>query len=292
MVIVQLAGGLGNQMFQYAAGRAISHQRGVPLLLDLDFFKRDAKRQYRLKHFGIEARIASQSDIDRVRGWGWRGLPTRLRQRLNPDAPYFAHTVFIEQHHHYDPNFWRASKTVYLVGYWQSERYFANTKELIRRELALCSAPDTQNQSLLHKIAREESVCVHVRRGDYISDSEINRIHGVCSLDYYRAAIDVMVQKLCRPHFFVFSDDMKWTTANLKIDYPCTYVDHNGADRDFEDFRLMTHCDHHIIANSSFSWWGAWLSNHPQRIVIAPRSWFATTEREMSDLIPETWVTI
>lgn len=292
MVIVQLAGGLGNQLFQYAAGRALAYHNQVPLFLDLTSFERDPKRQYRLDHFDIRARVASQSDMDRVLGWGAKGIPTRMRQWLHPNAPYFERTVFAEQYHPYDPNFWKAPKTVYLEGYWQTERYFAHIRELLQSELVVLHTPDKQNRTMLERIAQVESVGVHVRRGDYVSDFEVKRVHGVCPLSYYSNAIDVMARRLPNPHFFIFSDDMDWSIANLNVEYPCTYVAHNTAEQDYEDLRLMSRCKHLIIANSSFSWWGAWLSTHPSKIIIAPSKWFNQSDRNTRDVVPTSWLTL
>ena len=129
------------------------------------------------------------------------------------------------------------------------------------------------------------AVSLHVRRGDYVSDPKTKAILGVCSLDYYRAAIAHIAERIESPAFFVFSDDIAWAKANLEIPFPCEYVDHNQGQQSYNDMHLMSLCKHHIIANSSFSWWGAWLNPRKDKIVIAPENWFANNE-DAKDLIP------
>ena len=138
-------------------------------------------------------------------------------------------------------------------------------------------------------IQSSDAVAIHVRRGDYISNQNTTEFHGICSLDYYHKAIDEIISKVNDPHFFVFSDDPEWTQENLKIDAPTTYVAHNSSDKNYEDLRLMSLCNHFIIANSSFSWWGAWLSRNESKIVIAPSRWFQDIKYNDSDRLPEEW---
>ena len=131
---------------------------------------------------------------------------------------------------------------------------------------------------------------IHVRRGDYVSDAITQEIHGLSPLEYYAAAIQHIAHVAVQPHFFVFSDDPSWVRQNLHIDYPTTYVEHNTADRNYEDLRLMSLCRHHIIANSTFSWWGAWLGSNRAKMVIAPKRWFNTPDKDTRDLIPRSWI--
>ena len=289
MVIVQLVGGLGNQFFQYATGRAVAHRNRTPLKLDISAFDQDPLRSYRLHHFNIVESIATPDEVAHLtkRGSGiWKRISRRVERYLLP--PY-RRSVFAQRFDHFDPDILRLRGNVYLIGYWQSEKYFKDIAHIIRQDFTFRHTPDTENQKLARIIANTNSVSLHIRRGDYVSNPITYQYHGVCSLDYYRAAVARLTQTVKRPHFFVFSDDMEWAQQNLKPDYPVTYVTHNGVERDYEDLRLMSQCKHHIIANSAFSWWGAWLCTRPGKLVIAPRKWFNKADCDTSDLIPASW---
>ena len=181
---------------------------------------------------------------------------------------------------------------IYIEGYWQTEKYFKNIEHTIKKDFTFKTKPDKNNQSLLNQIKNCNAVAIHVRRGDYVKNPVANRILGVCNLDYYNKCINLIIRKINNPHFFIFSDDPKWTINNLNIDFPATYVSHNGSDKGYEDLRLMSNCKHQIIANSSFSWWGAWLNNNPNKVVMAPKKWFNDLSINTEDLIPESWVKI
>ena len=292
MVIVRLMGGLGNQMFQYAAGRAVAHRNRTPLKLDISAFEQDPLRSYRLHHFNIVESIATPDEVAHLtkRGSGiWKRISRRVERYLLP--PY-RRSVFAQRFDHFDPDILRLRGNVYLIGYWQSEKYFKDIAHIIRQDFTFRHTADPENQKLARIIANTNSVSLHIRRGDYVSNPITYQYHGVCSLDYYRAAVARLTQTVKRPHFFVFSDDMEWAQQNLKPDYPVTYVTHNGVERDYEDLRLMSQCKHHIIANSAFSWWGPWLCTYPPKIVIAPQKWFNKADRDTSDLIPASWIRV
>ena len=288
MVVVRLIGGLGNQMFQYAAGRAVALRNGVQLKVDVSAFQQDAGRSYRLHDYGITGSIAAPGEVERFVG---RSLRRRLSRRMQRYLlPRYRRSVFVERSTRFDPDILRLRGGVYLSGYWQSEKYFRDIEAAIRREFALRQPPDQENQKMLRLISETESVSLHVRRGDYVTNPLTYRFHGVCSPEYYRAAMEKLTESVRQPHFFVFSDAMDWARRNVSIEYPVTYVTHNGTDRDYEDLRLMSHCKHHIIANSTFSWWGAWLSESPGKLIIAPQDWFSSTKASAEDLMPDEWI--
>ena len=292
MVIVPLRGGLGNQLFQYATGRAIAYRNNVPLKLNIQKYEDNPFRKYELDSFNIVASIASPDDIARLTRSGQRGLGARGFALIQRCLPYYRRSVVTERYHHFDPNILKVSGKVYLVGYWQSEKYFADIKSLLRKELAVRYPPDRLNQETSQLIGKTESVSVHVRRGDYVSNPAFHQHHGVCSLGYYRVAVQELTHTVKEPHFFVFSDDMEWVRENLRLSYPISYVAHNGIEKAYEDLRLMSQCKHHIIANSTFSWWGAWLCTHPAKIVVAPKKWFNKADRDDRDLIPALWIRV
>lgn len=287
MVVVKLMGGLGNQMFQYACGRRIALANAVLLKLDTSDVTGKSGRAYELCHLNISAELASSADIEHFKKSNL--IRKTLYQARLVHQPYREHNVVRERFFHFDERILSLSDDSYLEGYWQSERYFIDIKEVIRREFTFKSAPDPQNQRMTEKILHANAVSLHVRRGDYVSDPTINKVHGTCSAEYYHRAVEVIAGNVDRPHFFIFSDDPEWASSNLRLDYQATYVTHNAGTRNFEDLRLMSLCKHHIIANSSFSWWGAWLSNNPAKQVIAPAKWLNATQHNTRDIVPESW---
>jgi hypothetical protein len=288
LVIVKLIGGLGNQLFQYALGRALSIKNDAPLKLDISVFDTYKIRQYGLHHFNIVEHMASVGDIDRFRRAGSNRL-MNFASRLGVLPESLRFTTIAEGGFSFDPRVLQARGNVYLDGYWQSEKYFKEIENVIREEFTVKDEADPVNDEIVRRIMDTDSVCLHVRRGDYASNPEINKIYGLCGPEYYYAAIGELTRALAAPHFFIFSDDPQWARENLEIDYPVTFVSHNGESRDYEDLRLMSLCKHYVIANSSFSWWGAWLGSHPAKMVFAPKGWFRTREHDTRDLIPDSW---
>lgn len=287
MIITQLLGGLGNQLFQYAIGRALAVRHGTELRLDTTAFDGYPLRTYALDHLFIEGTLLS--DAER-RAMGIRRAATsrlgRLAERLFGAATI---PVVRERRFEFDPEVLDAPETCYLQGYWQSPRYFAGVEAQIRRELSVRDPLAGQNLEVAGRIAACPAVSVHVRRGDYAANPVTNRYHGTCGPEYYAAAEALLQGEVGDLRLFVFSDDPDWAVENLRFRSPVTVLRHNGPERDYEDLRLMTLCRHHIIANSTFSWWGAWLCPHPGKIVVAPKIWFKQANHGTADLIPQEW---
>jgi hypothetical protein len=290
MIIVRLLGGLGNQMFQYATGRALAARRGAPLKLDLSAFRVYPLRSYRLDNFRIAATLAEASDVAGVRGTDRGPLRRRIQAAVERRRPYYRRRMVQEPHYHFDPNLRRVGRNAYLVGFWQSEKYFGDIRDALLAELSVAEPPDPANRRVLERIDATDSISLHVRRGDYVSDPNNQRIYAACSPRYYRDALDTILPRLGEPHVFVFSDDITWAKEHLRFPCPTTFVDHNGAERDYEDMRLMSRCRHHVIANSSFSWWGAWLARDPAKQVVAPLLWFNDPAVDTRDVIPASWL--
>lgn len=285
-VIVRLEGGLGNQLFQYAAGRSLALTTGQELLLDTSAYREDPLRVYQLDHFAIAARPLGAGDVPLLklrRSRLRRLLPRRCRVEIVREA--FPARVPIWP----EPEAASDRGTPYLVGYWQSERYFAAVADTIRREVRVNAAPEGRNAELLDDIAAGDAVAIHVRRGDYVSNPAATAYHGLCGLEYYEAAIRRIAESVPRPHCFVFSDDLDWVRTNLDTGHPTTFVGHN-ADAPWEDLRLMAACRHFIVANSSFSWWGAWLGAWPGKQVIAPARWFRADHGGEGEIVPAGWL--
>ncbi len=292
MIICNILGGLGNQMFQYAAARSLAVARRAPLYLDLSDFP-----SYHLHHGFELSRVfcgafetADQDRLERV--LGWRAHPSLRNMLKRRQLSLFRNEHFVvEPYFHYWPGFFDVPDDCYLAGYWQSERYFKPVAEMIRKEFAFKSAPLGQNEELAGQIAGCNAVSLHVRRGDYVSNAKTKAVLGPVPLAYYHDAASRIEKEVPAPVFFVFSDDVDWARENLQLPFPCRYVDHNQGNESYQDMQLMSLCKHHVIANSSFSWWGAWLNPDPGKIVVAPQRWFAGNN-DVKDLIPGDWVTL
>jgi hypothetical protein len=297
MVTIKLMGGLGNQMFQYAAGRRLAWAHQVLLKLDISFFDyqkiiapNGPYRNYSLCHFNIHEIFATPKELKWV-SYAWqKSYQAKLFRFIQRKIPIRFMSIYQQKTEGFDQNVLKLGKNIYLDGYWQSWKYFDEIKDIIRQEFSLRGALHQENQRLADKIKATTAVGIHIRRGDYVSDPIPNKYHGVCDLDYYYNGITLLTKTMINPHFFIFSDDPQWVSENLTLNYPMTMVKNNGSERDYEDFYLMTLCKHFIVANSSFSWWGAWLSQWPGKIVICPQHWVATPRKEPLDLIPSTWI--
>lgn len=289
MIISNLIGGLGNQMFQYAGARALSIDLDTKLMLDAsDFVGYELHHGYELERvFQIPVTIATNADLDNLLGWQKSKLVRRLLRKLPFKLIGSKHLIF-EPTFRYWPGIESVNDGSYLMGYWQSELYFSHHAATIRNDFSFKSELSPKNAAIASHIQSVNSVSLHIRRGDYVSDVKTSSTIGLCSPAYYEQAIAKICERVKHPEFFIFSDDMAWVRSNFRIDFPCHFVDHNKGLDSFNDMRLMSLCKHHIIANSSFSWWGAWLNTSPEKIVFAPQNWF-TNGTDASDLIPADW---
>ncbi len=308
MIITRLRGGLGNQMFQYAMGRVLSVTRGDDeLKLDITGYdsrvQGDTPRSYRLQFFSIHAEIASIEEVRKAK------YPLGIISKF---VRAFNQKVLKRHYVDYHPElFGKKSHNIYLDGFFQSEKYYQtpNLKDLIRNDFQIKSEyishamkvymDQIQTLKTLGFESVENSVSLHVRRGDYVTNPSANKTQGLCSIQYYTEAIAHIKQNVSNPHFFVFSDDIEWVKKNIPINSPdsgrgnvvtcpVTYIS-NPEMQDYEELILMSLCSHNIIANSSFSWWGAWLNVNPDKIVIAPKQW-TVSGTDHPNIIPETWL--
>jgi Glycosyl transferase family 11 len=284
MIATRLMGGLGNQMFQYAAGRRLAIKRGVELVLDLSYLanqpRGDVPRHFELDCFHI---VGKHTDELADEGHAQTVLRRLLRRsdgphRLKETGARFQSAVL------------DAPDNTLLVGYWQSEKYFEDEEAQIRRDFTF-AVPMSPAKSALATTIGENAVSLHIRRGDYVSHPASSTFHGVLPLEYYDRAAAVIAERIDDPHFFVISDDPGWCRTHVKLPSATTFVgDTPGPGH--EDMQLMSLCRHHVIANSSFSWWGAWLNEHADKIVVAPRRWFTDEAHDARDLVPESWIRI
>jgi hypothetical protein len=291
-VVIRLVGGLGNQLFQYATARAVAARNNTELVLDLSWFSTVADRAYALAPFAINARILQEGPS--MQTSKAQSLWNRMVHRLvrQSGLKKSGRPLFAERHFYFDPAVLDVRTPIYLDGYFQSERYFSDCADLIKEELRVVATPARQAQEMLEKIGSSEAVCLHVRRGDYVANAITQAFHGSCSLDYYRKGFGVATEGMRNPVVFVFSDEPLWVRENLKLEAPTVVVDIHGPNQAHEDLRLMAACRNFVIANSSFSWWAAWLGEHSSKKVVAPQRWFAAAKNDTRDLLPADWVRI
>lgn len=285
-VIARIEGGLGNQLFQYAAARSFADRLGCDLALDLRGLAQNGDRPYQLDLFRLRAEIADERLIESLPPWRssrWGRVRSSLSQYL---PAVFSYPVFWPRSFAYDARVERIRRPVYFVGYWQSERYFAWNRSRLLQDIQLVE-PLPPYTPWLDEIRRTNSVALHIRRGDYVTNAAASRFHGLCDLAYYQEAFQSLSRQLTDLRVFVFSDEPQWAKANLRFEVPTQYVESNPAHVDLE---LMRECRHHIIANSSFSWWGAWLCKREGQVVYAPRRWFSDPGTDTSDVVPSGWI--
>lgn len=285
MIYVRLVGGLGNQLFQYACARALALRLGVGVVLDLRELSRGAAHAvYGLNHFAIDARVGEAGELppprERVLPYAlWRAGVTRprfLRERgLGVNAAVLA-----------------AGDGTYLHGYFQSEAYFLDAVAQIKADLTATAVPSEQNRLWLDRITEDpRAVSLHVRRGDYAGSAKGQAVHGTCDAAYYARAVAALRDRAgIDPRFYIFSDDPGWARANLDLGAETVVLDHNPPSAAVEDMRLMGACRHHIIANSSFSWWGAWRNPAKDKVVVAPKQWFSDPALVNPDICPSGWL--
>jgi len=291
-VIVKLTDGLGNQLFQYACGLAVAMRTNQPLLVDNTWYRSIAeqytKRKYLLNQFNISAAEATEKEINILKKPKYPIIINSLYYRWQYSLPTYKRRYYKEPHFHYDGNTFKINKSVYLEGFWQSECYFKEIKEPLLQEFSLKKPLSASAQAIEKQILFTNSVAVHIRRGDYTQRNK-NPEHQLLPVIYYNEAIQQMNTLLVAPYFYIFSDDINWVKDNLPIEQAVKFVSIN-TESELEDFALMKSCKHHIIANSSFSWWGAWLSESPNQNVIAPKDWFThNSPKQKNDLVPKEW---
>jgi len=277
MIIVRIIGGLGNQLFQYALGQSLALKNNTELRLDISEFKTYKRHQYCLSYFNIKDSVATKGDVLKLRLLSYFSF-LNLRYKA----------TFVQESSSFDPKIINLPDNTYLSGYWQSEKYFKEIENIIKQDITLKTPASPEYNSLRTKINNINSVSLHIRRTDYFTIGL--KVFEPISIDYYQRAVAEISRQTGALELFVFSDDIEWVKQNLKISFPTTFVSGNNL-KNYEELMLMSACKHNITANSTFSWWGAWLNSNPKKIVITPRRWFIDPSRE-KDVIPEFWIRI
>lgn len=288
MVIIRVTGGLGNQLFQFAMGLSIEETLGYQVKYDLSDYKIVGSRKFDLDKFVSNFQIASIEEIERNNNvlqkvkfkiFQWVGFPFGLKGLK----------YYLERNFQYDEKVFDIANEVYLSGYWQSDRYFVNHRVKLLERIKISDSHSPDCIKYLKQIRSSNSVSIHVRRGDYVSNSKVKSIYTTCDLGYYEKAIQSLSAQFEDLTFFVFSDDMEWVTSHFSKFERMIFVNVNLGDTAFEDLKLMSNCKHNIIANSTFSWWAAWLNQHEGKVVIAPKSWYTQIWRNSTNLVPADW---
>jgi hypothetical protein len=294
MIIAQLTGGLGNQLFQYAAAKSLSLHHNTELLIDTSSFSRDelpeleVPRDFEMYNFaGVFDKTIDISTIVGNKNYSFLN-----EKKIETLLPNYKRGYYKEASYNFDTNFFNSKINVFLKGGWQSYKYFEHYNAQIIESLQL--KDDKIAAVKTHEILTKQlnSVSVHVRRGDYLRMKIIFEWHGVMEQEYYARAFEEILKKGTIDKVFYFSDDTKWVSENLLPIMDGEIVSSVTTKNQYEDFYLMQHCTHNIVANSSFSWWAAYLNPNSNKIVVAPKKWFNKAPYDTKDLIPQSWIRI
>jgi hypothetical protein len=286
MIIVRLKGGLGNQLFQYAAARALALQHGCTLMLDhSDFFVNEANktpRRFALHDFHLGRGVIGKRPQGRT--------TTKMTSLFCKALQRAGAILFCEPNLDFQPQLAGLRDNVIMDGYFQSHHYFCGIRNVLLQEfICKASLPDS-NRRFLAAIESGNSVSLHVRRGDYVKNAATAGFHGVSPLEYYRRAVALLQQQHEHLNFFIFSDDLPWCRSEFSFLEQKEFVDCNSTETAHFDLFLMSRCRYHIIANSSFSWWGAWISDFRKGSVIYPQQWFLGEKVNIESRFPAEWV--
>jgi len=284
MIITNLKGGTGNQMFQYALGRHLAFKNNDTLKLDVTNLSIASEvgniyRPFALEAFNVKKEIATSEETQNIK------YPYGILSKI---WIWFSFKILKKFNVLFNPSILNLKGDIYLDGYWQSPKYFEKIREVLLEEFTLNSALSFDASNLEKTISETIAVSLHVRRGDYVKNPQVLKEFGICSIDYYKRAIKHIEDSVDSPTYFVFSDDLAWVKKNLPVGEKVVYIQGENI-TDTEELTLMSKCKHNIIANSTFSWWGAWLNQNSNKIVVAPTPWFETQPYD-KDLILKSWI--
>ncbi len=291
MIILRLTCGLGTQLFQYAAGRALALRNGVELGLDTKCYLTKQKQKYELASFNIRVALLPARVMKLLDG----SLSSRIANRLASDRVVPLDEGQGKGPIPYNPTIWLARDWSYLRGYFQTGRYFIDAKERICEELSLAKPLKPKNSELLTAISETLAISIHIQRGDYLTHPFAKVALGALDLDYYHRAADYIAAHVDgEPTFYVFSDEPEWAMCHLRLPFRTQFLDESGSSQPADHLHLTAACQHHILANSTFSWWGAWLNKSPRKIVVAPARWYIDAQANDTNaaLLPNSWIRV
>jgi len=290
MIIVQLKGGLGNQMFQYALVRHLAHCSGEKLVLDISWYKRQSLRQYGLDNFNIEENFLSEAAAKELNIEKFGEKKIVLRRLFNKFRKRDIKHIKEKKKFQFNSEILEFSRNVYLDGSWQNEKYFRDIRKIIISEFSAKKRFEKKNQELAGQITECRSVGLHVRRGDYVENPRTKETHGTCGMDYFRDGVKFVTERVPDAKFFIYSDDYQWVHEQFAHTDQFVFIKNSPENLAHEDLLLMSLCKHNIISNSTYSWWGAWLNQSPEKIVIAPNRWIKDPAYNANDILPNGWV--
>lgn len=294
MIVVQLLGGMGNQMFQYALAKHLSIKNKTNFKLDVSFLqnrvyiKNYVYRNYDLDIFNIEENFLNEDILPIYnKNYNIKSILNRVIHYLKVSLKGFIYVR--EKHFHFDINILSLKNKIYLNGYWQSVKYFESIEDIIRKDFTFKNNILLISNNIKNKIIETESICLNVRRGDFLFDKNI----GFIGNNYILDATNKISEYISNPVYFIFSDDIEWCEQNIKLKHQMYFISHKHKGYKFDNYlHLMTLCKHFIIPNSTFAWWAAWLASNPNKVVIAPKNWFINPKIDTSDVLPENWIKI
>ncbi|MBL4708757.1 MAG: alpha-1,2-fucosyltransferase [Flavobacteriales bacterium] len=288
MIISRISGGLGNQMFQYAIAKSMAKKNNDISKLDVFFYPKQTLRKHELNKFNIEEDIASKKECNNLRASEGFIFKVKNKLGLNISRPkFYTYEYNITS---FDKEVFDKNGDIYLDGFWQNENYFKSIREEIINDFTPKDRISDEVNRYLQDIKSVNSVSLHIRRGDYLADKHTNSVHGVSGLDYYKNATEYISTKIENPIFYIFSDDITWCKENFTFLQNKIFIDDTKSAID--DLELMKKCKHNIIANSTFSWWGAWLNQNDKKIVIAPKVWFIDEKWQNLSITLNDWIKI
>ena len=285
MIISQLSGGLGNQLFQYAAGYAIAERLNTNLFLYFHINECDTKRDQIIKELVSDIHWL---EFKQLKPFIPHSFISKFKQRI---LPVNKRSFFKERDFTFDDRVLNISDNTLINGYWQSEDYFSRVSDKVRDTILSKLNTIELDKSILNNLTLENSISLHVRKGDYLIFPYSDYYYELQS-EYYERALECLSSKIAFSKIFVFTDDVNWVNEHLKIGFDFQIVSQTFTKSVLEDMRAMSLCNHHIIANSSFSWWSAWLSQNPNKQVVAPLNWFKSVRKSTKNLIPERWLRV
>lgn len=290
MIIVKISGGLGNQMFQYALGRSVSIKNNTELKLDISHYCDSKNREFSLNKLNISLNIVSPKELSHV-DFPVKGLIKNVKKKIV--KPYRKEIQYYVENEKFvfDPHVFTDLNNIYFDGSWQNPNYFKDIREFLLPDFSLKNKLVDEIFDNICK-SNSNSVAIHFRRGDYIANPKTNKVHGTCPFDYYNRAICKISSFIKNPFFVIFSDDIEWVKTNFCLEYDHVYIDSKFQLDDTEELSLMRLCHNHIIANSTFSWWGAWLSQNESKMVVCPNKWTNIEKYKTENIMPQEWISL
>lgn len=288
MIIVQLSGGFGNQLFQYAAGLSLAEHHKVDVKVDVSLLLKPdivtgTTRKADIFNLASPPLTATEEEV-----LSYYNL-SRASKIIEKARPFYKRKVYKEKSNVFDSNFFKAGNDLLLKGNRQSEKYFKRFEDKIRHDFSLSESWIVPVKEFAENLKQQDSVAIHIRRGDYLTPIALEWL-GLLPTYYYSDAIKTIAKKVTNSRFYIFSDDIEWSKQHLHIEHEHEFVSGIITKNAMEDFYLMSNCKHNIIANSTFSWWAAWLNSNEDKIVIAPKKWYNQVKLDTSDLIPPEWI--